>query len=430
MGLDVDAFPEQQGVRPQGAESPAIPGVRPPGAPPLGRMLVERGLLDEEQLVAGLAEQERSGAPLGKVLIELGFVDAGTVALALATQHGGVLETEYGFATGFRTHRPSTPALEPPTSPSRPDGTGESSEPQLALGAPNAATGAPSPSSELPSPPDFHESPLAAAQPEEEQPPESSRVESEAERQGQTETVPDESDAMTPAGGAKDVAALATGIDAAENGRKTILGDRQTTDAERGRAHSAEASEAKQGIHSEEFGGITGGLDECDPAPAGRPATPEAWTSGAGEKEAPSSRPAVDSDALQAADLHGEPPASRPGGNVQLQSRIAVLEGELAAAQLAVESATADSRGAHSAAETAAARIAQLEYELAAARAGDSVLRSENGLLRAAASEQSTTVRYLQECLVVVGKRLTGIEQRLETASVQIAALEERSVSN
>jgi len=106
------------------------------------------------------------------------------------------------------------------------------------------------------------------------------------------------------------------------------------------------------------------------------------------------------------------------------------LEGELAAARLAAESASADSRAAHSAAETAASRIGQLEYELAAARAGDGALRSENGLLRAAALEQSTTGRYLQECLFVVGQRLAGIEQRLETASAQIAALEERSVSN
>ena len=73
----------------------------PSRAVPLGRLLIQRGLLTEEQLIQGLFEQNRTGDRLGKVLIDLGFIDGPTVAMALATQHGGPLKTEYGFATGF-----------------------------------------------------------------------------------------------------------------------------------------------------------------------------------------------------------------------------------------------------------------------------------------------------------------------------------------
>jgi hypothetical protein len=75
-------------------------------------MLVERGLLSEEQLIEGLLEQNRTGEKLGQVLIRLGFVDPPNVAMALATQHGGPLKTEYGFATGFLPS--SEPAMEQP----------------------------------------------------------------------------------------------------------------------------------------------------------------------------------------------------------------------------------------------------------------------------------------------------------------------------
>jgi hypothetical protein len=116
-------------VNPSAAEPVAGPGVPAAGAPPLGELLVERGLLNEEQLAAGLAEQERTGEPLGKVLIELGYVKAPIVALALATQHGGLLKTEYGFATGFR-EKPVTPTLDPPLSPGHDDSTAPAPEPQ------------------------------------------------------------------------------------------------------------------------------------------------------------------------------------------------------------------------------------------------------------------------------------------------------------
>jgi hypothetical protein len=67
---------------------------------PLGVILVRRGVLTEQQLAAALAEQQRSGEKLGEVLVRLGFAIGPTVGLGLATQHGRVLKTEYGYAVG------------------------------------------------------------------------------------------------------------------------------------------------------------------------------------------------------------------------------------------------------------------------------------------------------------------------------------------
>jgi prefoldin subunit 5 len=82
--------------------------------PPLGELLVHRGLLTAEQLDAAIAEQGRSQRPLGETLIALGFVSAATIAQALATQHGSLLKTEYGYATGFDSERPAGVAGVPP----------------------------------------------------------------------------------------------------------------------------------------------------------------------------------------------------------------------------------------------------------------------------------------------------------------------------
>jgi hypothetical protein len=83
-------------------------------APPLGRLLVERGHMTDAQLQTALAEQSRTGLPLGQVLVSLSYVTAATVAQALATQQGGLVKTEYGLATGFGT--PGLVAF-PPVSP-------------------------------------------------------------------------------------------------------------------------------------------------------------------------------------------------------------------------------------------------------------------------------------------------------------------------
>jgi hypothetical protein len=72
-----------------------------PATEQLGTLLVKRGLITAEQLTAALADQQASGEPLGKIVVARGFVSPAMVAQALATQHGGLLKTEYGFATGF-----------------------------------------------------------------------------------------------------------------------------------------------------------------------------------------------------------------------------------------------------------------------------------------------------------------------------------------
>jgi hypothetical protein len=68
----------------------------------LGTVLVEAGLLSEDDLAEVLVEQGRSGELLGQLLVARGFVSAAAVANALAEQHGGVLRSEHGFGTGLR----------------------------------------------------------------------------------------------------------------------------------------------------------------------------------------------------------------------------------------------------------------------------------------------------------------------------------------
>ena len=92
----------------------AVPPDMVAETPPLGRLLRERGLLTEEQLHTGLAQHRWSGRPLGEVIVALGFVSESTIAQALATQHGGLLKTEYGFATGFDTSLGAGPTAPPP----------------------------------------------------------------------------------------------------------------------------------------------------------------------------------------------------------------------------------------------------------------------------------------------------------------------------
>jgi chromosome segregation ATPase len=86
-------------------------------AEPLGSLLVSRGHITEEQLELALTEQKATGRPLGEIVVARGFAAAPTVAQALATQHGGLLKTEYGFATGWGGQENSqarVPSPEPP----------------------------------------------------------------------------------------------------------------------------------------------------------------------------------------------------------------------------------------------------------------------------------------------------------------------------
>lgn len=77
-------------------------GRRRPGTPPLGRLLVERGVLGEAQLAVALREQRRTGRRLGDLVVALRFASAEDVARALASQQGGFVKTEHGMAFGVR----------------------------------------------------------------------------------------------------------------------------------------------------------------------------------------------------------------------------------------------------------------------------------------------------------------------------------------
>ncbi|SFV05131.1 GspE/PulE family protein [Pseudoduganella namucuonensis] len=51
---------------------------------PLGKLLIRKGVISEDQLRIALIEQKRSGEPLGKMLISLGFVTEATMREALS----------------------------------------------------------------------------------------------------------------------------------------------------------------------------------------------------------------------------------------------------------------------------------------------------------------------------------------------------------
>ncbi|UGQ48364.1 GspE/PulE family protein [Massilia endophytica] len=55
-----------------------------PSKLPLGSLLIEKGVISEDQLRIALIEQRRTGEPLGKLLITLGFVTEATVREALS----------------------------------------------------------------------------------------------------------------------------------------------------------------------------------------------------------------------------------------------------------------------------------------------------------------------------------------------------------
>jgi hypothetical protein len=77
----------------------------------LGEVLLEHGVVDAEQLAVALEEQQETGRPLGEIIVERGFAPGPIVAQALATQRGGMVKTEYGFATGFQA--PGTRQVAP-----------------------------------------------------------------------------------------------------------------------------------------------------------------------------------------------------------------------------------------------------------------------------------------------------------------------------
>jgi len=69
---------------------------------PLGRLLVEQGLLSEDELERALDEQVTTGRRLGETLIDLGFVSHAALSRALTEQYGIEPKAETGFGTGLR----------------------------------------------------------------------------------------------------------------------------------------------------------------------------------------------------------------------------------------------------------------------------------------------------------------------------------------
>jgi hypothetical protein len=77
---------------------------------PLGELLLEKKLLNEDELELALTEQADSSRLLGAILVERGYVSGPALAIALAEQYGVELHTERGFGTGLwaeidRRHR-------------------------------------------------------------------------------------------------------------------------------------------------------------------------------------------------------------------------------------------------------------------------------------------------------------------------------------
>src|SRR5947209_2593631 len=93
------------------------------GRRPLGEVLLERGILTPDQLTLALEQQRSTGQQLGEIIVALGFAPGPIVAQALATQRGGMLKTEYGFATGW-----STEDAPVPIAPAIPTGAAELAE--------------------------------------------------------------------------------------------------------------------------------------------------------------------------------------------------------------------------------------------------------------------------------------------------------------
>jgi hypothetical protein len=118
---------EQHGIRLQAAEPDAVPALPsqslgladPPefGAPPakwrpLGRLLVEQGVLSEAQLADALAEQQRSHGRLGEILISRNYVSGVQLARALADQHGVDLDGNAKLETSVIPHSEEEPVYK------------------------------------------------------------------------------------------------------------------------------------------------------------------------------------------------------------------------------------------------------------------------------------------------------------------------------
>jgi hypothetical protein len=105
LHLEVDA--SQADVE---TPSPAAAEMAPPR--PLGRVLLERGVITQEELDFALEAQRRSGRRLGEILVGHGAISWTTVASAVAEQHG------VAAVDVAALREVPAPAPPPPSSPS------------------------------------------------------------------------------------------------------------------------------------------------------------------------------------------------------------------------------------------------------------------------------------------------------------------------
>ena len=54
----------------------------------IGQLLIDKGILSEDQLRISLLEQQKSNQPIGKLLVSLGFVSEATLRDALSESLG------------------------------------------------------------------------------------------------------------------------------------------------------------------------------------------------------------------------------------------------------------------------------------------------------------------------------------------------------
>jgi hypothetical protein len=104
--------------RPEAVEHTRPAGQPSPAPRPLGRLLLERGVLTQEELDYALEVQRSSGRRLGEILVDQGAVSWATVAAAVAEQHG-VAQVDVGALRAVASPAPA-PASPPATPASAP----------------------------------------------------------------------------------------------------------------------------------------------------------------------------------------------------------------------------------------------------------------------------------------------------------------------
>ena len=350
--------------------------LRPPGPPPLGAILVQRGLLTQEQLNAALAENKRTGEPTGEVIVRLGFASAATIAQALATQHGGPLKTEYGYAVGFGGASPTGPVSPPPVSPvPAQDERPVASAPASAVRAARSAEPAPVPA--LPAP---AASPLPAAAP-----PAPAPVAQQADPVTQWQQY------------AQQLAAQ----------RDAALREIEATKSRLAELDAAFAS------RSGELATAAARLAELETARTNE--SDHALELAAAREEAASFR--TEKEVLERARAEAE------ARNAELERELAELRASAAADDGHLAAATA--RLAEL--ESAVARDAEIEADLARAREDAARVRAERAVLEAAHESTASHAAGLEDrlkTLEAAAARAEQLERRLEEAVAQIAHLE------